>query len=385
MKKNINRKIVFIYIPRFFLESERLRRKWAEDALCVIASGEAKTSMIIDISGSLSGMNIRRGMLLKDIRHLKSDINVIIVDYEYIKEMNDTVIAYLKDYSAVIESSNFGEFYIDLTGTERLFGRTIDTCGRIISGLKERYGFECRAGIAGNKLISYIASKMTEGASVYEIYRHAENIFLSPARISYLPDIPAEVKSEISSAYNIQTMRELSAFSPSDLNAMFRKHGSLLYSYSRNIAPDFLSAKAEAGTLGKILVLSDTANDDAIIRRKFFHLVSELCVLMRKGNIFPLYFDLKVIYKDEYKYAKSKKIDTPTFIDRTLYALLLPHLDAALTRRTSIKKIILTFFRFIPAVIQETLFFNDNKDLKLCRAFDSIREKYGTRGIYFPE
>lgn len=385
MKKNIAKKIVFIYIPRFFVESESLRRKWANDALCVIASGDSPVSMIIDISGSLSGMKIKRGMLLKDIRHLKSDINVIIIDYEYMKEMNDTVIAYLKDYSAVIESNNFGEFYIDLTGTERLFGRAIDTCGRIISGLRERYGFECMAGIAGNKLISYMASKMSEGASVYEIYRHAENIFLSPAGISYLPDIPAEVKSEILSAYNIQTMSELSAFSLSDLNAMFKKHGSLLYSYSRNIAPDFLSANAEAGTLGKILVLSDTANNDAIIHRKFFHLVSELCVLMRKGNIFPLYFDLKIIYKDEYKYAKNKKIDTPTFIDKTLYALLLPHLDAALTRRTSIKKIILTFFRFIPAVIQETLFFNDNKDLKLCRAFDSIREKYGTRSIYFPE
>ena len=61
--------------------------------------------------------------------------------------------------------------------------------------------------------------------------------------------------------------------------------------------------------------------------------------------------------------------------------MLLPLLDDALTRRTCLKKIVLTFSGFIPAVIQESLFGGDDRELKLCRAFDAIRAKYGKKAI----
>jgi DNA polymerase IV len=382
MKKH-TKKIVFIYVPHIFIEGERLRRQWDANSFCIAASGDAPESMVIDFTENLTARRVRKGMFLKSLRHLRNEINVITVDYEYMKEINDMIIEYLKGYSVIVESNSFGEFYIDLTGTERLFGRAIDTCLKIISHLNEAYGFNAAVGIGSNKLIAHLAAKVSAGRSAYEICAPAETVFLGPAKIAYIPDIRPEVKAELSSSYNIRTVNELRAFSESDLRAMFKGDGSLLYLYSRNIAPGFLSTKEEGRVLAGSLVLSDTANDDALIRRRFFSLVLELCSDMRKENIFPVYFDLKIIYKDNYKYAKSKKIATLTFVDKRIYAVLLPYLDDALVRRTCVKKIVLTFSGFIPAVTQESLFGSDDKDLKLCRTFDVIRKKYGKRGIYF--
>jgi DNA polymerase IV len=377
------KKIVFIYIPHIFIEGERLRRQWDKNSFCVVASGDAPASMIIDLTENLTVLKIRKGMFLKNLRHLSNGINVITVDYEYMKEINDMILEYLKVYSVIVESNSFGEFYIDLTGTERLFGRAIDTCLKIVAHMSEAYGFDAATGIGSNKLIAHLAAKISAGRSAYEICASAETVFLDPAKIAYIPDIRPEVKDELSSSYNIRTVHELLAFSESDLRAMFKGDGSLLYLYSRNIAPGFLSAREEGRVLARTLVLSDAANDDAVIRRRFFNIVFELCSDMRKENIFPLYFDLKIIYKDNYKFAKSKKIAALTFVDKRLYAVLLPYLDDALIRRTCVKKIVLTFSGFIPAVIQESLFGSDDKDLKLCRAFDVIRKKYGKRGIQY--
>ncbi len=398
MKKHA-KKIVFIYILHFFIESERLRRKCAKSCLasarqdlerdenssCVVASGDAPDSMIIDLSEDLAGMNIRKGMLLKNARRVKSNFNVITVDYDYMNGINDMITDCLKKYSIIVENRNFGEFYIDLTGTERLFGRVMDTCMKIISELSEKYGFNPKIGIGSNKLISYLAAKLCGSNSAYEICGPAEAIFLAPAKIAYIPDIRPETESELLSGYNIKAVRDLQKFSKPDLEAMFNNDGSLLYAYSRNNAPDFLSAKKEEKVIGKSLILSDEPNDDILIRRKFFHLALELCAYMRKQNIFPLYFDLKIIYKDNYKYIKSRKLESPTFIEKKIYTLLLPYLDAALDRRTCINKIVLTFSRFIPAVMQGNLFSYDDRDLSLCHAFDRIRDKYGKRAIYFFE
>jgi DNA polymerase IV len=382
MKKH-TKKIVFIYISHIFIEGEKLRREWDESSLCVVASGNVPGSIIIDVTENLIRLKVRKGMFLKNLRHLKNNINVITADYEYMKELNDMITGYLKGYSMIVESTSFGGFYIDLTGTERLFGRAIDTCLKIISHLNETYGFNAAAGIGSNKLIAHLAAKISAGNSAYEICAPSEAAFLGPAKIAYVPDIRPEVKAELSSGYNIRTVNDLLAFSEQDLCAMFKADGSLLYSYSRNIAPGFLSAKEEGRVLTRTLVLSDAANDDALIRRRFFNLVLDLCSDMRMENIFPVYFDLKIIYKDNYKYAKSKKIAMLTFVDKRLHAVLLPYLDDALIRRTCVKKIVLTFSGFIPAVTQESLFGNDDRDLNLCRAFDAIREKYGKRGIYF--
>ncbi|MFH0974770.1 MAG: hypothetical protein V1874_03190 [Spirochaetota bacterium] len=380
MKKH-TKKIVFIYIPHVFIEGERLRRKWDSNILCAVASGDSPASIIIDVSENLAAVNIRKGMFLKNARHLKNEMNVITADYEYMKEINDMITGYLNGYSVIVESNSFGEFYIDLTGTGRLFGRVVDTSLGIVSHLNEVYGFNARAGIGSNKLIAHLAARVSGGRSAYEICAAAENIFLGPAKIAYIPGIRPETRSELLADYNIQRVNDLRVFSESDLQAMFKSDGRLLYSYSRNIAPDFLCASGEGRLLARTLVLSDEANDDALIRRRFFNLVLELCSDMRMEDIFPLYFDLKIIYKDNYKFAKTRKIAAPTFVDKRLYAALLPYLNEALNRRTCVKKIVLSFSGFIPAVIQESLFGSDDRDLKLCRAFDTIRKKYGKGAI----
>jgi DNA polymerase-4 len=377
---NLTRKIVFINIPHIFIEAEKLRRKWDESAPCAVASGDSGTSMIIDFSDSLRP-GIRKGMFLKNI---EEHVNIIKADYDYIKEINNMIIAYLRDYSIMVESNYFGEFYIDLTGTERLFGRIMDTCGKILRGLNDLYGFNAGIGIAGNKLIAYMASAIAGSNSVCEIFKHSENIFLAPLKIKDLPDVPDDVKRDIVSNYNIRIISELKAFSKSDLNALFKKHGDLLHEYSRNIAPDYITEKKKEKKLVRTLVLSDTANDDRVIRRKFFHLMLDACVEMRRENIFPLIFALKIIYKDDYEYSRSRGIDNPTFMEKKIYGVLLPYLNDALSRRICIKRIKLSFSDFIPAAIQESLF-HDNRDLNLCRAFDSIRDKFGKRAIYFAE
>ena len=68
------KKIVFIYIPHVFIEGERLRRQWDENSFCVVASGDAPASMIIDLTENLTALKIRNGMFLKNLRHLGNGI-----------------------------------------------------------------------------------------------------------------------------------------------------------------------------------------------------------------------------------------------------------------------------------------------------------------------
>lgn len=378
------RKIVCVNIPRIFMEGERLRQKWDDASACVIAAGLSPSCAVIDFTENLRGKNLRRGMPLREIRNLTGEASVFPVDFDYMREINWMVIDFLKGYSIVVESGYFGGFYIDLTGTERLFGRVIDTCGEIVSRLRGDYGFSARIGVAGNKLSSCLAARVIPPGSVYEIPGESEEAFLSPLDIFLLPEVPREVKREILSAYNIRTLGELRAFSRSDLSALFGGSGGLLYDYSRNISPDRLVQREREKVIKQELELSGAANDDPVIRARLFQLVLDMCARMRGENVIPLRFNLRVVYRDDYVFEKGRGLKKPSFLERRVYAEILPHLDRALERRTCLKKVVLKFFDFIPAVDQASLFPDDDRELRLSRAFDSIRERFGKRAIFFP-
>ena len=322
--KTHTKKIVSINIPHIFLESEKMRAGRTavrpNDDNFVIAAGASPASMIIDAPDVLRDRKISRGMPVKNVKRLAADINIVPVDFDYMREINWKIIDYLKNYSITVESSHFGEFYIDLTGTERLFGRVLDTCGRIISDLNDLYGFNSRAGIGANRLISYLASKVVCCNSAYEICAGSEDIFLAPVHISYLPGIPREVKNEILSGYNIRTLRDIKSFSKGDLTAMFRESGALLYDYSRNISASRLAHREKEKIIKQEAILDGVPNDDGIIRRRFFQLVLEMCVRMRSENIIPLRFSLEVIYKDDYRFSKEGRLRNPSFIEKRLYS-----------------------------------------------------------------
>ena len=137
-------------------------------------------------------------MFLKDIRYLRNKLNLIIADYEYMKETGNMIAEYLKEYSIIVESGSFGEFYIDLSGTERLFGRAVDTCLKIISHLNkdariQRFRWHRKSTSSSR---TWLRNWQLRDAA-YEICAPAEAVFLNPAKIAHIPDVRPDVKADL--------------------------------------------------------------------------------------------------------------------------------------------------------------------------------------------
>jgi len=241
--RTLIKRIAFILIPHIYVESENLRRGYSPNIPCIVASGISPKSTVLDYSKNIKNTSVKKGVFLKDIDISKKNINLMQVDYNYLDVINKSIISYLKNYSILTESDIFGEYYIDLTGTERLFGRELETCGKIITALKTTYGFTSKIGIGSNKLISYLASRLAEDGAVYDIIPSSEDIFLKPIDIRLLPYLSSSVRKELFSSYNITHVRQLEVFSKDDLKSIFGNDGLLLYNHSKNLSQNYLTEK----------------------------------------------------------------------------------------------------------------------------------------------
>ena len=402
------KRIAFINLPHILAECEEKRQA----APLVIVSALSPKGVVLDYSKAFENEDLKstapkviRGVFLKDIEPLAAGTRVVPVDYGSLEDAHERIIRFLQEYSPSVEARKEGEYYLDLTGTRRIFGREIDTCGNILVRLKRDLGFTAHAGIGSNLLIGHLASAVVPEGVVYDISIHAEREFIAPLSVRLLagyepgpghePEPLSGTLSELAggtvddlvSNYSIRRMGDLLAFSKEDLLVMFGREGGRLYACSRGESRSHLLGGAGRAdgrkTLRKEIAISSERNDDRGVRRWFFTLVLDLCGELREGRVFPTRFGLDVVYQDDYRYTRNGRLVTPSFFEGAVYRELLPCLDRALKRRTCVKKLILSFSHFVAPSLQLSLFKDASRMSRLAGAFDLITERFGKGTIRY--
>jgi len=84
------------------------------------------------------------------------------VKMERYKEVSRKIMGLLKDFSPLVEQVSIDEAYLDITGTENLFGCPEDIARRIKERVGKETGLTCSIGIAPNKFMAKVASDMNK-------------------------------------------------------------------------------------------------------------------------------------------------------------------------------------------------------------------------------
>jgi DNA polymerase-4 len=418
------RRIAFVSIPHIFAESEEARgggpdspprhrppegkpeagpsehasgsptaknpaHPAAKDPLLplVIVSGSFPRGVIIDYSRALERSAVKRGAFVKSIEPFREKIRVLTADYEYVEEVHRRIVVLLKNYSPLVESPKAGHYYLDLTGTVRLFGRELDTCGRIIGEIGRTFGLHARVGIGSTTLVSRLAARVSGERGVYDVAAPSETLFLAPLGVELLPGVSLRAKRELLDAYNIRRIGDLEPFTREDLAGMFGREGETLYRCARNDDPSFargrLLEKKTERILEQSLVVSSESNDDDALRRQFFSTVLALCARMREERVLPGAFGLKVIYQDNERRSFGGRLARPSSFEKDLYEALIDHVNQALKRRTCVKKFVLSFSRLVPDARQLELFRDELRTERLAGAFDTLQRRFGKGSIRY--
>ena len=274
----MDKKILSIKFPHIYFESEKLRCSFGNQTV-VISNTNHKTGIIIDSNNS----DLTIGSFVKDIN---INYKLLVVDYNYTNKISILIKNYLLEFSPIVEINNFKNYFIDLTGTEKLFGNIIDTSEKIMLYFKETYKFTIKMGIGSNLLVSHIASSYNTN-SIYYILN--EDVFLESTSIKNLPNIENKYKRIISDDYNISKLRQIKNISLEDLKLMFGETGRYLYDYSNNVFRNYLIKNKVSKTTCPWGILkkeiNPRINDDSEIKHLVFGLITDMCIVMREENV----------------------------------------------------------------------------------------------------
>jgi len=379
----MERDIIHIDIAAFPVAVERVVEPRLRDRPVVVAGESAARSLVYATSAEARLAGVRRGMLLPQALKLCSDLTVLPPNADLYARATLAMVRILGQFSPVIEPLRFGHAYLDMTGTHRLFGHIKDGAARAQREIRERLRLDPTVGLASNKLVSKVASDISEPLGLCDVKRGDEQGFLAPLTVRHLPGVRRNVREQMLEL-NVRLIRELVCLSMDHLTMVFGRTGLLLYERARGIDHTPVQPPQRKPEVCETETLPEDSNDFFLLRTVLFRLIAQGARRLRQDGICTRRISIEVRYSDQ-KEDRGQQRCAATHLDGELFTVGERLFKEVLTRRVRVRKLTVRLCDLCATPRQLSLFESaaPSKDKRLTAAMDRIRDKYGEGTIYF--
>ena len=378
----MERQIVHIDISSFAVSVERLKNSQLRNRPVVVAFPDMERSPVYAASAEARQAGIYRGISLQLARKLCRYIVIVPPNHVLYNRAMHAIQKILAQFTPCIEPVGYGHAYLDMTGTTRLFGPTKDAAAKMQREIQSRLRLESTLGLAGNKLVSKIASAVIKPVSLQDVAPGEERKFIAPLKVDYLPNINSKAKQQMLE-FNIRFIKQIAEIPLPQLTTAFGRLGLRLHQASLGIDKTPVHTVQHFPNILEEQTLAEDSNDFGCLRRVLHFLVEKGSLRLRQSHRTAKKFSLQIEYSDHKTAFARKKLFTPINVEKELFNSAELLLKKILTRRTRVRKMAIRLFQLAPASKQLS-FFTTTSDLKnerLALAVDQIRGKFGGNAV----
>lgn len=282
----------------------------------------------------------------------------------------------------VVQRNSIDEGYLDLAPCGFRSAEEIEAAAR---RLQQRIWDELQItvsiGVAANKLVSQIASKLRKPRGFVVVPPGTEEAFLAPLGIGRLPGIGAKTEAGLK-ARGIVWIRDLFTRSEPELRAAFGNGWREVLAMARGeddrpveTEHDDAKSYSQQETFG-----SDVA-EFALIEKVAKRMIDELMPKIRADGKRVRTMTLKVRYPDFTQESQGRSLSEGTDLEQPFYPLVAPLLRGAWSKRRPLRLVSVRFSTVEDGAAQLDLFSAEGeKRRRLAAVLDRLNER-GRTGV----
>lgn len=386
----MDRHIVCVHIPSFGITLARARDTALQNRPVALAPVHTPRAIIREISLEASEEGLLPGMSVDVARRICPGLRLIPPDTSRLQEAHRELERRLMPVAPAWESIRPGSLFLDLTGTDRLFGPPIDTAVRIGRELTRQQGWRSAIGLAGSKLVSQLAATTLERPPhVLSIHPGSEQPFLAPLPTTVLPGLQRAQASHLSRRLddlNLQTLGSIAAVSLDHLEAVFGAAAGWLHEWARGIDASPVRSPLLQPAIEESLQLDPDEVDDQLLLGRLYGLLERVCAMLRHQRRVCRRLQLTVRHSDHDERTAPHLLPRGTYWEADLDPIVTRLFFRCVRRRVRLRRLTLRADRLEPPAEQLSLFDDTAAAVepaahRLSRALDAVRTKFGERAL----
>lgn len=244
------------------------------DVPSVIAGDKAsRHSIILAKSGPAKKYGIHTGEPLFQALEKCPDLIVAPPDYDLYVEASRHFVEMLRQFSPVVQQYSIDEAWVDMTGTQRIFGSPRLAAERMRQRIWDELGFTVNVGISSNKLLAKMAGDFEKPNKVHTLFPEEieKKMWPLPVRDLFLVGRATEKKL---TSLGIYTIGDLAKTDLNVLKKRLGKHGETIWHYANGYNVDLVTPEPEEN---KGYGNSTTTAEDVINHQQAYQVILSLC------------------------------------------------------------------------------------------------------------
>lgn len=382
----MTRHIIHLHIPAFSIAVARVARPELRDRPVAVAWGRAGRAPLLCVSSEARLEGVARGMPLGRARDLCPGITVLSPDPGMTEKAGRLLAGVAARYTPIWEPLRPGHVFLDVTGTSRLWGRARDTADRVRREVLATLGLAGTAGVAGNKMVSSIASRIHPVPGILDVDPGREEVFMAPLDVDVLPGVGPVRRRLLLEELGITRVRQVALLEAGDLRLLFGSMGEVIRRRALGIDPTPVYPPLKKPVITEETVLSEDDNDDRRLLGILYEMVEGCARRLRGRCLAPKMAGLLVRYADGREAEGRTGLSGESALDMDLYVPLERTFFRACKRRVRVRLVRVWFSDLAPPSGRQLSLFSPEPSLSggqagLAFVLDRIRGRYGDGAI----
>jgi DNA polymerase-4 len=281
-------------------------------------------------------------------------------------------------YSPSVEPLSLDEAFLDMSGTERLFGPPESTARRLQDEVARELSLPCSVGVATVKYVAKVASDLEKPRGLTVVPPGMERRFLAPLSVERLWGVGPKSLPRLH-ALGLRTIGDVARASPRLLEEKLGELGRHIASLADGRDARDVDNARERKSVGSERTFDRDIRGAARVREELIPLVDEVTATLRNAGLRARGVRLKLKYADFTLTTRQARLDTPAHDA----AAFLVALDRAIERAETDRPMRLVGLAATDLVDddtprQENLFDGERaRREKLARTLDDVNARFG--------
>ena len=242
------------------------------------------------------------------------------------RDCSEKVYGILNRFSPKLEMVSIDEAYVDMSGTERLYGPPFRAAHLLHVAIKNDTQLNCSIGIGTSRLIAKVCSDQAKPNGVLWIQPGCEASFLAPLDVRKIPGVGKVMEKRLEEQ-GIRKVGDLAARDESWLKQNFGAIGLALAGKSRGIdAGGWFDADIGENEGAKSISHEHTFSHDTadaqVLESMLARLSEMVCRRLREQQMPARTLQLKLRTSDFHTITRARTVPQPTTVDSEVFAVI---------------------------------------------------------------
>jgi DNA polymerase-4 len=330
------RRILLVDADAFFVAVARLvdPEGAGREPLLLVGGRPEERGVVCSASYEARQYGVRSAMSTAQALRLCPQALVVPVPRQACVERSGAILQTLRRFAPTVAAARIDEWYLDLVGTERLYGEPLlETARKIRAAVADETGLPVSIGGGTNKLIAKLAVELGKrpppgaerGAHIVE--PGDEAAFMTRFQLGDLPMVGPRLQERLA-ALGLRSVADALPYEEAALGGLLGERlGHWLYGRLRGHCDDPVDSDGEIKSVGREETFPADLRDRSELGRALLGLLSEAASELRRSGYRARTLTIKVKDSDFTQRQKSRTLASGVESERALWPLAQALLD----------------------------------------------------------